>query len=242
MSTKTRLTLFSTMGILIISLLTFGINRPARACVTIDVASPVISEAIDSDPASDEDEQAVTPVTPDFLPVEQNPLVKEAVPEIHELVVNYLNAQLEGTLEAFVPYVNSTSNIDLDAIAADVELIRSFDNVVCYEKKGAGPVDYFVICTYDSNIPPISTPAPSINAFYVTYEDGVPKVFFGLLDDPVQEYIDEIMNQKDVTDLVSSTEKAFEDACASDEDLYDFIHKMEEKIDPADQADSVNND
>ncbi len=237
MSTKTRLTLVSTMGILIISLLTFGINRPARACVTIDVASPLVSADLPSEADSADDEPKTAPASPEFLPVDQNPLVREAVPEIHELVVNYLNAQLEGTLEAFVPYVNSTSNIDLDEIADDVELIRSFDNVVCYEKKGAGPVDYFVVCTYDSNIPPISTPAPSINAFYVTYEDGVPKVFFGLLDDPVQEYINEIMSQRDVTDLVEATEKAFEAACESDEDLYEFIHKLEEKIDPDAESD-----
>lgn len=239
MSTKTRLTLISTMGILIISLLTFGINRPARACVTIDVPSPVVSS---ENPSSgyDSDEQAGTVITPEFIPVDQNPLIKEAVPEIHDLVVNYLNAQLDGTLEAFVPYVTTTAYIDLDEIAKSVELVRSFDDFVCYEKKGAGPIDYIVFFTYNSMIPPISTPVPSLNAFYVSYEDGVPKVFFGLIDDNVQDYIDKITSTKDVNDLIEATDKAFDEACANDEDLYEFYHKMEEKIDPEAEAASEN--
>lgn len=164
-----------------------------------------------------------TPI-PTPTPVPNN-LLCEEIPEIHDLIVRYLNAKLICTEEAFAEVVDDVSKVDIEEIQKRTEAILSYEDVITYTKRGYGDVDYVVYYTYCMDIATIDTPAVSIDSNYVTVdEDGNYKIkyYYGDLDSDTKSHLVALNGDEDVQELISITYAVMEKALANDADLLDF--------------------
>lgn len=187
---------------------------PTETITTAPTAVPVTSTPVPSEPAE-----------PD------NVLLREAYPDIHKLIENYLQAKLDCTLSAFENVVTDTRYVDLEQVAEETQSIRSYNDIVCYTKQGTNDIDMIVYCTYTMNIVQIDTPVPSIDAFYIQYnEAGVPKVFGGTLDQETANELEKHNEDEDVQLLITETNEAMRKALTEDEDLREFWDNLLNKV------------
>ena len=74
----------------------------------------------------------------------------------------------------------------------------------------------------------INTPAPSLaKSYLITDENGELKIFSGDMDEELETYYMARNEDEDVKELIDKTNKAFEEAMNSDEDLYNFWEAIE---------------
>lgn len=245
MNVYKRVMLLLTCGILLIGLITLRFDSAPKNRDSDNLPSVQNTPAaLDDNPNNPSGEipsptEAVaTPIpenTGEPVPTEpavpENILLREAYPEIHELIENYLNAKLECTTEAFAKVVTDTSKVDLERVAEETQSIRSYDDIVCYTKYGCNDIDFIVYCTYTMNIVQIDSPVPAIDSFYIQYgEDGVPRVFGGNIEPDTLRELSRHNKDEDVVALIEETNTRMRKALAEDEDLRNFWDNLLKKV------------
>lgn len=240
-----RVILVLTFGILLIGLITLRMD-PAPGTrsqnISADPGSQPVSNPDNStanptgqEPSPTAETTPAPQITDTPVPTEStvpdNILLREAYPEIHELIVNYLNAKLECTKDAFSKVVTDTEKVDLERVAEETQSIRSYDDIVCYTKRGCNEIDLIVYCTYTMNIVQIDTPVPAIDSFYVQYdENGTPRVFGGNIEPDTLRELSQHNKDDDVLELIDETNSLMRKALADDEELRNFWDNLLKKV------------
>lgn len=223
-----RISLLLSMGIMGIGLITFSFVPFEKS--SIDPAVPVQNENPTPTPVV----IATATPTPSPTPVptptpEPNLLTKVTSGEIYDLIVAYLNAKLTCDASAFTDLVTDTNFIDEAELMHRTEMILSYNDIVCYLKRGIGAIDYIVYYTYTMDIATIDTKAVSIEQMYITTDDtGNYRIFLGYLDKETKDALLALDEDEDVVSLVSSTYDKMTEEIESDEDLLAFWMRLYE--------------
>lgn len=233
---KKMLLLFTT-GILGIGMVTVSFQVSPDASKTAfmlendsdtrNVPTPTISLS-----SSAQDNQ--TPVaTSTPIPEDPNALKKDALPEINQLFETFLSAKIKADAEAtetIKSCVTDASLLDFQRISKKVEYITDYEDIHCFTKPGTGEIDYIVYVCYNMMITKIQTGAPSIDEYYVSYQDGKPYIYFGTVSTDTKTYIDSMRTKKDVKALIKEVDNNFKEAIDADEDLREFYENLTAQI------------
>ncbi len=229
-------------------LFTMGIFGVGMVTISFQVApDSVLSAAFmrEGDPDSSQSpsptnslasSQAVTPtISATNTPIPEDPkaLKKNAFPEINNLFETFLEAKIKADAEAIETIkacVTDASLIDFERISKKVEYITDYKNINCYTKPGTGEIDYIVYVCYDIMITKIQTGAPSIDEFYVTYQDGKPYIYYGTVSEETKTYINKTRSDTEVQELITKVDENFLKALDADEDLKEFYENLKAQI------------
>jgi len=176
--------------------------------------------------------QEITPTafaTNTPIPENPNALKKDAYPEINKLIETYYKAKVStdaDSIEILKDCVTDASLLDFERISKKVEYITDYKNFHCYSKPGTGEIDYIVYVSYDIMITKIQTGAPSIDVFYITYQDAKPHIFLGNVSQKTKDYIDKTNLDEDVQKLSKEADDNLVKAIDSDEDLREFYENL----------------
>lgn len=209
------------MGIMSIGLITFK----------FDPAPPADSNAADLEAVSNDALQIEASPTPSPVPSPTptpipNDLETVKSGDIYDLVVKYSEAKLTCDREQFEGLVTDTSYINEDDLQFKYATVRNFEDIVCYTKRGCGPIDYIVYYTYKMDIATVETKGISIDRLFITSKDGAPVIYTGYLDDDVQAKLNDICAEDDVQTLIGDTAELMSAEMEADPDFLAYMLRM----------------
>jgi hypothetical protein len=168
-----------------------------------------------------------------------NDLELNKYPAVNELIQNYRTAFQSGDSDLLKEVYNSDQEINVDVLTATSQIIEEYQNTQCYTKRGLNSGEYVVFVYDDLKLANISTLAPNLSVFYVKSTDsGSLYIYRGdydsttgkfTYDDATQAYINNLYQDEDVSDLISTVNTKMDSACANDSDLMEFMEKVRSK-------------
>ena len=158
---------------------------------------------------------------------EENPLEVDAYAGINEVVLKYFQGLSTGDLALVEEAVDVLTEEEMLTIEKKKDYIESYDNVVCYTKKGLEENSYVVFASYEMKIYNIETPAPGIMALYVcTGDDGNLYIFNGEASEELENYVLALAAEEDVAAVIADVDARYQQLLAEDEDLGKFAQTM----------------
>lgn len=175
-----------------------------------------------------ENEQEPVTVAEEAVPEkEENPLEVDAYPEINTLIETYFQGLSEGDTDLVAGTVDVLSDEEKRTIEKKKDYIESYNNIICYTKKGLEDNTYVVFASYEMKIYNIETSAPGIMALYVcTADDGSFYIYNGEAPEELTDYVLELAAQEDVAAVISDVDTRYQELIAADEDLGKFAETM----------------
>ena len=158
---------------------------------------------------------------------EENPLEVDAYAGINEVVSKYFQGLSTGDLALVEEAVDVLTEEEMLTIEKKKDYIESYDNVVCYTKKGLEENSYVVFASYEMKIYNIETPAPGIMALYVcTGDDGNLYIFNGEASEELENYVLALAAEEEVAAVIADVDARYQQLLAEDEDLGKFAQTM----------------
>jgi len=155
-------------------------------------------------------------------------LVKDAIPEINQLITDYYSAMMSFDMEWMESLVSDITRIDQNLIRAKLEYIESISNIVCYTTEGPTEGTYRVYVYYDLKLKGIDTLAPALSAMYLSQSsDGNYVIYLSEIDEDAQNFIDAADSSIDVELLSSLVSERFNNVINSDAAMKEFYTMME---------------
>ncbi len=193
----------------------------------------------DEKEAKDETEESVEviPVEPEETETETDELLVNAYDNVNNLVNQYFTALQDGNVETYKQISNELTPEDEIRIVKKSEYIESYQNIVCYSKKGPVDNSYIVFAYYDIKFAGIDTLAPGLKSLYIcTDESGGLYVNDAELDAEVEAYINQLAEEEDIKELIESVNNKYNEVVSADQNLRVFITNLTGILDQADQA------
>ena len=206
-------------------------NRKEEAA---DVETVTPTPTVEMQITSDETEDEVKSSTADEeveVVSDENPLERDAYPEVNKVVQKYLKAKLASDQDTLEKIVTDPSFINIERLQKTTEYIESYNNLEYYTKKageGIKEFDFIVYVYQELKITSIDTLAPSMDMLYVKKVGDDYKIVLGDISDTTAEYIYETLESEDVQSLISSVNLKAEEAYNQDEDLRAFNKKLQD--------------
>ncbi len=165
-----------------------------------------------------------------------NNLELNKYPEVNELIESYRRAFLSGDTELLKKVYNSDQDINAEILTATSQIIESYENTQYYTKRGINSGEYAVFVYDELKLSGIDTLAPNLSVFYVKPADnGSLYIYRGnynaatgtyVYEDEVQNYINDLYKDADVSELIATVNTRMDSACANDSDLMDFMERI----------------
>ena len=153
----------------------------------------------------------------------------DAHPEINELMTVYYNALAAGDMEEVQSVMDYISETDWIQLKSKNEFVESYNNLVCYTRKGIDENSYFVYVTYEAKFHDFDVMVPGVTTHYVyTAEDGSLKIAKEM-NEQVNAALMLTSCQDDVVDIFNKVDVEYKDILASNEDLNTFLADMASK-------------
>ncbi|MCR5325024.1 MAG: hypothetical protein K6E85_17340 [Lachnospiraceae bacterium] len=236
-----RLSVFLTMGIMGIGLISFSTVPGADIKSSANTSRAGIEEEAEKSTiifdvsVSAQEEATPTPTstpTPEPTPTPApNYLQKNSNTKISDLVKAYLNAKLTCDVNSFKDIVTDTSALKMDTMMKQTETVLSYDLRDCYTKRGYGSVSYVVYYVYYMNITTLSSPVLAFDSFMVNVDDnGTYRVFTGNIDNDVEEKLKELNNDADVQAVVSDVMAEINKEMDEDETVLQYWQRLYEQL------------
>ena len=141
-------------------------------------------------------------------------------------MTSFLNAKLDST-NTFEDLVLNATLIDIESYQKKTEYIKAYHNIHCYTKKGINEIDFVVYLVYEAELPTIQTYAPSIEELYITKDQSERLwIYFGEIDTKTQEFLKQMREQSDVSELIESVNQSFQEALEEDSALNEFFQNL----------------
>ena len=232
-----KLILYSAIGIMGLGMATFTLSSLSSDSEpkTVESANFKDETLIKDDPSPSIVVTEKTPTinslspTPTSIPTPttiENKLEYDAYPEINELLTSFLNAKLDST-NTFEDLVLNATLIDIESYQKKTEYIKAYHNIHCYTKKGINEIDFVVYLVYEAELPTIQTYAPSIEELYITKDQSERLwIYFGEIDTKTQEFLKQMREQSDVSELIESVNQSFQEALEEDSALNEFFQNL----------------
>lgn len=160
-------------------------------------------------------------------------LVKDAYPEINQLIADYYDAVMRFDIDMLDTLVSDITRVDQNLIRAKLEYMESISNIICYTVEGPMEGTFRVYVYYDLKIKGIETLAPALSAMYVTMSsDGNYVIYLSEIDEETQEFIETADSSGDVQLLSSLVSERLSNVVNSDEAMKNFYSMMEAAVNP----------
>ena len=168
-----------------------------------------------------------------------NALQENQYPAVNELIANYRKAFKEGDTALLKKVYNSDQDINADVLTSTSQIIEDYQNTQYYTKRGLNSGEYVVFVYDELKLANIKTLAPNLSVFYVKpADDGSLYIYRGdynaatgsyQYDEATQNYINQLYQDQDVMDLISTVNTKMDSACANDSSLMEFMQKVRSK-------------
>lgn len=192
---------------------------------TDDVAgTPATTEVTDVSDGNSLVETALT--VPDVS------LEKEAYEAVNTLMQTYYQAVADGDVDTIASIQSSVTDMERIRITELGKYIESYPKVEVYTKPGPEENSYIaIVYTYTVMSYYPEDYYPGYASFYVcTRDDGSLYINQENIDDPVVEYIRQIMLQDDVIELHNKIEVEYKEICLNKPELFNYIAEVEKQV------------
>lgn len=163
--------------------------------------------------------------------VPTDPLEENAYPEVNALISTYFTAMQNDdktTIVELRKYLDTVEAVKFDVKSHYVE---SYQNVVCYTKKGPFEDSYIVYATADVKMFDYDVTAPSLQTILVcTDEAGTLYIYSGDFDEQIANYIKEISSQADVVELISRIDTTYREVMDSNPEFATYMESLNQTI------------
>jgi hypothetical protein len=160
-----------------------------------------------------------------------------AYEDINNLITQYLEAELDPSVESFTPLVNDPSLLDVEGIKRKTTFVESVQNISCHSIDAPKENTRLVYVYYDIKFTGIETLVPAINKFLVVTEEGKePYVYFGDLDEEMETFINEVHESDTYGELVNQVNEKLEQALEQDSVLNEFVTKLQQQTQAEEQS------
>lgn len=160
-------------------------------------------------------------------PVEENPLETDAYEEINTLILKYFHGLSTGDIPLVEDVVDVLSEEEIKVIEKKKDYVESYNDIVCYTKKGLEDNTFVVFASYEMKFYNIATPAPGIMALYVFQaEDGDYRIFNGEASEELTDYVLQLAAEDEVAAVIADVDTRYQQLVGEDEDLGKFAQAM----------------
>ena len=160
-------------------------------------------------------------------PVEENPLETDAYEEINTLILKYFHGLSTGDIPLVEDVVDVLTDEEIKVIEKKKDYVESYNDIVCYTKKGLEDNTFVVFASYEMKFYNIATPAPGIMALYVFQgEDGDYRIFNGDASEELTDYVLQLAAEDDVASVIADVDARYQQLVEENEDLGKFSQAM----------------
>ena len=166
------------------------------------------------------------------LTVPDVPLEKDAYEAVNNLMKTYYQAVADGDVDTISTIQSSVEDMERIRIVELGKYIESYPTVEVYTKPGPEENSYIVIA-YTRAIMSYYPEDyfPGYATFYVcTEEDGTLYINQEDIDEPVADYIRQVMLQDDVVELHNKIEVEYKEICLNKPELFNYIAEVEKQV------------
>ena len=158
-----------------------------------------------------------------------NPMEKNKYPKVNALIQNYYDALGARDVDAIRDVVDELDPTEESKIT-NARYIEGYENLEVYTKEGLNEGEDVVYAQYDYVCTGIDTPVPALSQIYVKEDsEGELKIYsHAEEDEEVQSYMDSLLEENDVKELIEQVEDAYKKAQESDPDLKAFLEGLGE--------------
>lgn len=183
-----------------------------------------------------EGKSEMTQVTDLVSEKSDNPLVQDAVFEIHKLMEWFFQAKLDCDIETLQQIVNPSDWYHADRLYEErygreesgLLEIESYQVESCYSKKGLTEGTYLVWTSVEVKYVNAETPAPALYRMYVCRDGDRYYINYDVSEEEAA-YCEEVSAMEDVQELVASVNQRFQEVWDQDEQLKKIVLIMEGK-------------
>ncbi len=158
-----------------------------------------------------------------------NPMERNKYPKVNALIQNYYDALGARDVEAIRTVVDELDPTEESRIT-NAKYIEGYENLEVYTKEGLNSGEYVVYAQYDYVCTGIDTPVPALSQLYVREDsEGELKIYSKAEEDEeVQSYMDSLLEEEDVQELIQQVESDYAEAQESDPQLKEFLDGLGE--------------
>ncbi len=158
-----------------------------------------------------------------------NPMERNKYPKVNALIQNYYDALGARDVEAIRTVVDELDPTEESRIT-NAKYIEGYENLEVYTKEGLNSGEYVVYAQYDYVCTGIDTPVPALSQLYVREDsEGELKIYSKAEEDEeVQSYMDSLLEEEDVQELIQQVESDYAEAQKSDPQLKEFLDGLGE--------------
>lgn len=157
-----------------------------------------------------------------------NPLVPVETGEIKTLIDKMLKAMADGDIKQLKALdLYQEAYTDTSAVQKASDIVEDYKNTAIYSKKGLDDNSFVIFVATDMKVRGCDTLAPGMFRFYVVRDERdnwhVNTAPVEELDSAVFAHMHSVQNDEDVLQLIKKVNKAFKEACATDQTLKNLV-------------------
>lgn len=159
--------------------------------------------------------------------IPEEPLLKDAYPEINTLMKKYYAAAADGDIEAIEELRTGFDEKERIVIQKKAQYVESYPTIICYTKPGPTDMTYLVFVNYEVKLNDFDELIPGMNVWYVC-EDINHRFYINEdpQNDKVIEYCKIVSVQDDVQDLSNTINVKYNDVMSANADLAAFMDEL----------------
>lgn len=178
-------------------------------------------------PQDTQESEVITEETDQTETLAEDPLEVDAYDAVNQLVEKYFLGLSSGDTAAVEEVVDILTDEEKATIERKKDYIESYNNIVCYTKKGLEDNSYVVFASYEMKFHNIETAAPGIMALYVCQnENGEFYIFNSEAPEELTNYVLELAADEEVAAVIADVDARYQQLIAEDEDLGKFAETM----------------
>ena len=164
-----------------------------------------------------------------YVPID--PLMENAYPEVNELISTYFTAVQNDDKQTIVTLRKYLDTVEAVKFDVKSHYVESYQNIICYTKKGPFEDSYIVYVTADVKMKEWDTLAPSLQTILVcTDEAGTLYIYSGAFDENIANYIKEISSQPDVAELITRIDTTYREVMDADPAFATYMESLNQII------------
>ncbi len=208
------------------SIISANETTPTPTTTVEPTVTPTTDAQVTAEPDTAED-QTVTEAPSDEEQTENTDTgLTESTDAVSETVNNFLNALSTGNADEAAAVVDGISSDDLASIS-DQSYGESYQNIVVYSYPGDESGTYVAFAKYEYKYPGYDTALPALTQLYlVTAQDGSLKIASDDVQNSKADYLNSVLENSEVKNLVDSVQQQYDAALASDPALAEYINSM----------------
>lgn len=163
--------------------------------------------------------------------VPDEPLQKNAIPEVNVLVKEYYQYMAEGNKDMIRTIMTGLDDKELIKIEKKSGYVESYPSITCYTKRGPLEDSYLVYVYYEVKLVDFDVNIPGLNALYVCKnEEGSYYINGETQPDEVINYCEVLSSQDEVVDLINTVQVRYNELKAENEELSKFLDELPDRL------------